>query len=96
MFGEIKTGNLAIYEEWAGQFAGGDWPRAAGWLLLGLPLVLWVGAVENAGFADPVPRPVRALFELSHRLALRRAAGFLYYSERSRAWAERRGRHRPR
>ena len=62
----------------------------------GVPVVLWVGAIEQ----DPslklgVPRAVDRLFDRYFRAALRSAAGFVYYSELSREWAERRGARGP-
>jgi glycosyltransferase involved in cell wall biosynthesis len=62
----------------------------------GVPVVLWVGAIEpDPGLFTGVPRPVDRAFERYYRTALRSAAGYVYYSDMSRAWAERRGARGP-
>lgn len=61
----------------------------------GVPILLWVGALEAECFHDGLPPPVSWAFERYHRWALRRAAGYIYYCGRSRAWAERRGARGP-
>ncbi|MBB4634538.1 glycosyltransferase [Longimicrobium terrae] len=67
------------------------WGRRAG-----VPVVLWVGAVEP----DPilftgVPRLVDRAFERYFASALRMASGYVYYSDLSREWSEARGARGP-
>lgn len=62
----------------------------------GVPVVLWVGAIEkDSALHDGVPVTIERLFERYHRFALKRADAFIYYSEHSRIWAERRGARGP-
>ncbi|MBB4638121.1 glycosyltransferase [Longimicrobium terrae] len=67
------------------------WGRRAG-----VPVVLWIGAVEpDPAFTTDVPRALDRLFERYYRKAIREATGYVYYSELSRRWAERRGARGP-